>query len=143
MITDLVRNDLSHTAQKRIGTGYRTMVFILMQVHQMISTVTSKLDYQYGAVDAIRKSPMGSMTGAPKISAMKIIEDLKKLKEDCTGVGYFTPSGDFDFNVIIRSILYNQENQYVFFSVGSAITALSIPASMKNVCLKPMREVLQ
>jgi para-aminobenzoate synthetase component 1 len=86
-----------------------------MQVHQMISTVTSKLDYQYGAVDAIRKSPMGSMTGAPKISAMKIIEDLEETKEDCTGSGLLYAQWNFDFNVIIRSILYNQENQYVFF----------------------------
>jgi para-aminobenzoate synthetase component 1 len=55
------------------------------------------------------------MTGAPKISAMKIIEDLEETKEDCTGSGLLYAQWNFDFNVIIRSILYNQENQYVFF----------------------------
>ncbi|MEZ7497788.1 anthranilate synthase component I family protein [Flavobacterium sp. Arc3] len=150
MITDLVRNDLSHTAQKgSVQVTELCGVYSFMQVHQMISTVTSRLDYQYGAVDAIKKSfPMGSMTGAPKISAMKIIEDLEETKRGLYSgaVGYFTPSGDFDFNVIIRSILYNQENQYMSFSVGSAITALSIPESEYEECLlkaKAMREVLQ
>jgi para-aminobenzoate synthetase component 1 len=150
MITDLVRNDLSHTAQKgSVQVTELCGIYSFMQVHQMISTVTSRLDYQYGAVDAIRKSfPMGSMTGAPKISAMKIIEDLEETKRGLYSgaVGYFTPNGDFDFNVIIRSILYNQENQYVSFSVGSAITALSIPESEYEECLlkaKAMREVLQ
>jgi len=150
MITDLVRNDLSHTAQKgSVQVTELCGIYSFMQVHQMISTVTSRLDYQYGAVDAIKKSfPMGSMTGAPKISAMKIIEDLEETKRGLYSgaVGYFTPSGDFDFNVIIRSILYNQENQYVSFSVGSAITALSIPESEYEECLlkaKAMREVLQ
>jgi para-aminobenzoate synthetase component 1 len=150
MITDLVRNDLSHTAQKgSVQVTELCGVYSFMQVHQMISTVTSRLDYQYGAVDVIKKSfPMGSMTGAPKISAMKIIEDLEETKRGLYSgaVGYFTPSGDFDFNVIIRSILYNQENQYMSFSVGSAITALSIPESEYEECLlkaKAMREVLQ
>jgi para-aminobenzoate synthetase component 1 len=61
-------------------------------------------------------------------------------------VGYFTPDGDFDFNVIIRSILYNQENKYVSFSVGSAITSLSIAENEYEECLlkaKAMRQVLQ
>jgi para-aminobenzoate synthetase component 1 len=55
-----------------------------MQVHQMISTVTSKLDWQYSAVEAIKGLILGSMTGAPKISAMKIIDDLEETKEDYT-----------------------------------------------------------
>jgi para-aminobenzoate synthetase component 1 len=69
-----------------------------MQVHQMISTVTSKLDWQYSAVEAIKGLILGSMTGAPKISAMKIIDDLEETKEDYTASsGLFTPNGDFDF----------------------------------------------
>lgn len=80
---------------------------------------------------------MGSMTGAPKISAMKIIEDLEETKRGLYSgaVGYFTPAGDFDFSVIIRSILYNSVNKYVSFSVGSAITAKSIPAKEYEECL--------
>ena len=71
---------------------------------------------------------MGSMTGAPKISAMKIIEELEETKRGVYSgaVGYFSPSNDFDFNVIIRSILYNDANKYVSYSVGSAITSKSI-----------------
>lgn len=150
MITDLVRNDLSHTAQKgSVQVTELCGIYSFMQVHQMISTVTSKLDYQYSAIDAIKKSfPMGSMTGAPKISAMKIIEELEETKRGLYSgaVGYFRPNGDFDFNVIIRSILYNQKNKYASFSVGSAITALSIPENEYEECLlkaKAMREVLQ
>ena len=150
MITDLVRNDLSHTAQKgSVQVPELCAVYSFKQVHQMISTVTSKLDSQYSAIEAIKKSfPMGSMTGAPKISAMKIIEELEETKRGLYSgaVGYFTPDGDFDFNVVIRSILYNQENKYVSFSVGSAITSLSVPEMEYEECLlkaKAMREVLE
>lgn len=91
---------------------------------------------------------MGSMTGAPKHAAMKIIEELEETKRGLYSgsVGYFTPSGNFDFNVVIRSILYNQENEFVSFSVGSAITSLSIPENEYEECLlkaKAMHEVLQ
>ena len=115
----------------------------------MISTITSKLDAQYSPVDVLKTTfPMGSMTGAPKISVMKIIENLEETKRGLYSgaVGYFTPDGDFDFNVVIRSILYNQENKYVSFSVGSAITSLSIPEKEYEECLlkaKAMHEVLQ
>ncbi|MFV5702985.1 anthranilate synthase component I family protein [Flavobacterium sp. XS2P12] len=149
MITDLVRNDLSRTAQK--GTVEVTElcgIYSFMQVHQMISTVTSKLDSKYSVVDVLKTTfPMGSMTGAPKISVMKIIEEQEETKRGLYSgaVGYFTPNGDFDFNVVIRSILYNQEKQYVSFSVGSAITAQSITEKEYEECLlkaKAMRDVL-
>jgi para-aminobenzoate synthetase component 1 len=79
---------------------------------------------------------------------MKIIEELEETKRGLYSgaIGYFTPKGDFDFNVVIRSILYNQENQYVSFSVGSAITSLSEPEKEYEECLlkaKAMREVLE
>ncbi|MBP6180608.1 anthranilate synthase component I family protein [Flavobacterium sp.] len=149
MITDLVRNDLSHTAQKgSVTVTELCKIYSFLQVHQMISTVTSKLAHQYTAVDVIKTTfPMGSMTGAPKISAMKIIENLEETKRGLYSgaVGYFTPDGNFDFNVVIRSILYNQEKKYVSFSVGSAITSKSIPEKEYEECLlkaKAMREVL-
>ncbi|EIA08752.1 anthranilate synthase component I family protein [Flavobacterium frigoris] len=150
MITDLVRNDLSHTAQKgSVQVPELCGIYSFMQVHQMISTITSKLDPQYAVIDAIKTTfPMGSMTGAPKISAMKIIEELEESKRGLYSgaVGYFTPDGDFDFNVVIRSILYNQERNYLSFSVGSAITSLSFPEKEYEECLlkaKAMREVLE
>lgn len=150
MITDLVRNDLSHTAQKgSVEVTELCKIYSFLQVHQMISTITSKLDDQYAPVDVLKTTfPMGSMTGAPKISVMKIIENLEETKRGLYSgaVGYFTPEGDFDFNVVIRSILYNQENQYVSFSVGSAITAQSDPEKEYEECLlkaKAMHEVLR
>jgi para-aminobenzoate synthetase component 1 len=150
MITDLVRNDLSRTAQKgSVQVKESCGIYTFMQVHQMISTITSKLDPKYSAVDAIKTTfPMGSMTGAPKFSVMKIIEELEETKRGLYSgaVGYFTPNGDFDFNVVIRSILYNQEKEYVSFSVGSAITSLSDPEKEYEECLlkaKAMLEVLE
>jgi len=150
MITDLVRNDLSHTAQKgSVEVVELCKIYSFLQVHQMVSTITSKLDSQYSPVDVLKTTfPMGSMTGAPKISVMKIIENLEETKRGLYSgaVGYFTTEGDFDFNVVIRSILYNQENQYISFSVGSAITAQSVPEKEYEECLlksKAMSEVLQ
>jgi para-aminobenzoate synthetase component 1 len=149
MITDLVRNDLSRTAQKAtVEVKELCGIYSFLQVHQMISTVTSKIDSQYSAVDVLKTTfPMGSMTGAPKYAAMKIIEELEETKRGLYSgaVGYFSPDGDFDFNVVIRSILYNQENKYVSFSVGSAITSLSVPEKEYEECLlkaKAMHEVL-
>ncbi len=149
MITDLVRNDLSRTAQKgTVQVQELCGIYSFQQVHQMISTITSKLDNKHSLIDVLKLTfPMGSMTGAPKISAMKIIEELEATKRGLYSgaIGYFSPDGDFDFNVVIRSILYNQENKYVSFSVGSAITSLSNPEYEYEECLlkaKAMHEVL-
>jgi para-aminobenzoate synthetase component 1 len=149
MVSDLVRNDLSRTAQKgSVKVEELCGIYSFEQVHQMISTITSKLDSQYAVVDLIKTTfPMGSMTGTPKVSVLKIIEELEETKRGLYSgaVGYFTPNSDFDFNVVIRSILYNQEKKYVSFSVGSAITSQSVPESEYEECLlkaKAMREVL-
>ena len=149
MISDLVRNDLSRTAQKgSVKVEELCGIYSFEQVHQMISTITSKLDQQYTVADVIKTTfPMGSMTGTPKVSVLKIIEELEETKRGLYSgaVGYFTPNSDFDFNVVIRSILYNQEKKYASFSVGSAITSKSIPKMEYEECLlkaKAMREVL-
>jgi len=150
MIVDLVRNDLSRTAIKgSVKVEELCKVYSFKQVHQMISTVTSEVDSEISPVDVIRTTfPMGSMTGAPKISAMQIIEDLEVSKRGLYSgaVGYFTPEGDFDFNVVIRSILYNEAKQYISYTVGGAITAKSDPDKEYEECLikaKAMREVLE
>lgn len=149
MIVDLVRNDLSHTATKgSVQVEELCGIYTFKQVHQMISTIVSEVDEVTSPVEIIKTTfPMGSMTGAPKISAMQIIEDLEETKRGLYSgaVGYFTPNNDFDFNVVIRSILYNSKEKYVSFSVGSAITAESKPESEYEECLlkaKAMREVL-
>jgi para-aminobenzoate synthetase component 1 len=150
MIVDLVRNDLSHTATKgSVQVEELCQVYTFKQVHQMISTVVSEVENTTSPIQIIKSTfPMGSMTGAPKISAMNIIEELEETKRGLYSgaVGYFTPNGDFDFNVVIRSILYNSSNQYLSFSVGSAITSQSIPENEYEECLlkaKAMFEVLQ
>jgi para-aminobenzoate synthetase component 1 len=87
------------------------------------------------------------MTGAPKISVMQITEKLESFKRGLYSgsIGYFSPNGDFDFNVVIRSILYNAEKKCLSAPVGGAITAKSIPEQEYEECLlkaKAMREVL-
>jgi len=149
MIVDLVRNDLSHTAIKgTVEVEELCGIYTFEQVHQMISTVVSTVSTTTSPVEILRTTfPMGSMTGAPKISAMKIIEELEETKRGLYSgaVGYFSPENDFDFNVVIRSILYNAATNYVSFSVGSAITSQSNPEQEYEECLlkaKAMFEVL-
>lgn len=149
MIVDLVRNDLSKSALKgSVKVEELCKLYSFKQVHQMISTVISEIDEKTEAITVLKDTfPMGSMTGAPKVSAMKIIE-----KYECTkrglysgAVGYFSPKGDFDFNVVIRSILYNETKKYISFSVGSAITAKSKAEKEYEECLlkaKAMKYVL-
>lgn len=139
MIVDLVRNDLSRTACKgSVEVEELCGMYSFKQVHQMISTIVSQVENTISPIEILKTTfPMGSMTGAPKISAMNIIENLEETKRGLYSgaVGYFTPNGDFDFNVVIRSILYNAQNQYVSFSVGSAITTLSDPEKEYEECL--------
>jgi para-aminobenzoate synthetase component 1 len=149
MIVDLVRNDLSHTAIKgTVEVEELCGIYTFEQVHQMISTVVSTVETTTSPIEILRTTfPMGSMTGAPKISAMKIIEELEETKRGLYSgaVGYFSPENDFDFNVVIRSILYNAQEKYLSFSVGSAITSKSNSEQEYEECLlkaKAMFEVL-
>ena len=150
MITDLVRNDLSRFALKgSVEVEELCKVYTFEQVHQLISTVRCRVNPQEAPVHFLKETfPMGSMTGAPKISAMKIIEELEDAKRGLYSgaIGYFMPNGDFDFNVVIRSILYNASLKYVSYSVGGAITANSQPEKEYEECLlkaKAMREALE
>lgn len=149
MIVDLVRNDLSKSAIKgSVKVEELCKVYSFKQVHQMISTVVCEIDEKITPIQVLKDTfPMGSMTGAPKVSAMKIIEKYENTRRGLYSgaVGYFTPNGNFDFNVVIRSILYNQEKKYVSYSVGSAITAKSNPEKEYEECLlkaKAMKFVL-
>ena len=150
MIVDLVRNDLAKTALKgSVNVEELCRVYSFDQVHQMISTITSEVSPDTDPVDIIKSTfPMGSMTGAPKISAMKLIERYENSRRGVYSgaIGYFEPNGDFDLNVVIRTILYNAENSYVSFSVGGAITAKSEPLKEYEECLvkaRAMRMVLE
>lgn len=150
MIVDLVRNDLSRTAVKgSVKVEELFGIYSFKQVHQMISTIVSEVATETNPIEILKTTfPMGSMTGAPKLSAMKIIEKTEKSKRGLYSgsVGYFTPEGNFDFNVIIRSILYNQQKKYVSFSVGSAITINANATDEYNECLlkaQAMKKVLK
>ncbi len=149
MIVDLVRNDLGKTCLP--GTVEAKELFGIYpfnHVFQMISTVTGELKPDCSAFDAIRNAfPMGSMTGAPKVRSMELIEQYERTKRGLYSgaVGYFTPSGDFDFNVVIRSILYNAANQYLSFQAGGAVVFDSIPEKEYEETLlkaRALREVV-
>lgn len=126
MIVDLVRNDLarcSETGSVQVPEIFG--IYTFPQVHQMISTVQSRLRQNSHWTEALRCTfPMGSMTGAPKIKAMELIEQYEQSRRGLYSgaIGYISPEGDFDFNVVIRSLLYNAARQYASFQVGSAIT---------------------
>lgn len=149
MITDLVRNDLSRSAKKgTVKVDELCEVYEFEHVNTMISTVSAELRENVHPVDAILNAfPMGSMTGAPKIRAMELIDQFESFSRGLYSgaVGYFTPELDFDFNVVIRSVLYDQETEVVTFPTGSAITINSDPAKEYEECMlkaEAMRKVL-
>lgn len=147
MIVDLVRNDLSKSAVKgSVKVEELFGIYGFPQVYQMISTVSCNLDPEIHFIDAIKNAfPMGSMTGAPKLSAMQLIEVVEHSKRSVYSgaMGYIDPSGDFDLNVIIRSVLYNSEIEYLSFQVGGAITYAAEAAKEYEECLLKASAILQ
>lgn len=147
MIVDLVRNDLTKSAVKgSVKVDELFGIYSFPQVHQMISTISSELNPNVHFIDAIKDAfPMGSMTGAPKFSAMKLIDQYEMSKRGAYSgsFGVITPDGDFDFNVIIRSILYNQTKKYLSFLVGGAITYQSDAENEYEECLLKASAMMQ
>ncbi len=126
MIVDLVRNDLARCCE----TGSITVeelfgIYTFPQVHQMVSTVVGKIKEEMTFSDTIRNTfPMGSMTGAPKYKVMQLIDRYEQSRRELFSgtVGYIAPNGDFDFNVVIRSLFYNATTKYLSYQTGGAIT---------------------
>ncbi len=147
MIVDLVRNDLARSAETgSVQVDELFGIYTFRQVHQMISTVSATLRKGLPFTDVLRHAfPMGSMTGAPKIRAMQLIDELETSRRGLYSgaVGFITPNGDFDFNVVIRSILYNAQRRYASFSVGSAITYDADPAQEYAECMVKAQAMLQ
>jgi len=147
MIVDLVRNDLTRSAkQGTVKAGELFEIRSFNQLHQMISTVFCEIDENIRPIEAIKNTfPMGSMTGAPKISAMRLMEEFERSKRGIYSgaIGYFSPDGDFDFNVVIRTILYNAANKYLSFQVGSAITYHADAEQEYKECLLKAKAILQ
>jgi para-aminobenzoate synthetase component I len=139
MIVDLVRNDLSRVA--RVGSVQVPELFgvhTFPTVHQLISTVQAELLTDKTWVVAILASfPMGSMTGAPKVRAMQLIEQYEQHKRGIYSgaLGYITPQGNFDFNVVIRSLVYHKSSGYLSLSVGSALTILAETGQEYEECM--------
>jgi para-aminobenzoate synthetase component 1 len=147
MIVDLVRNDLSMTASKAsVKLEELCGVYTFKKVHQMISTISSTVDDEINFSQILKSVfPMGSMTGVPKLRAMKLIEQLEEFKRGIFSgaIGYITPKGDFDFNVVIRTILYNASAKYLSVSVGGAITIKSDANEEYEECLVKVRPIFE
>lgn len=150
MITDLVRNDLASISEiNSVQVEKLCELFSFKHVHQLISTISSKPQPGKSIFEIIKNSfPMGSMTGAPKRSAISIASKFETFSRGIYSgsVGYITPDNDFDFNVVIRSILYNAETKRVSLPAGSAVTFDSVPENEYNECLlkiTPLAKILQ
>ncbi|HUP11588.1 MAG TPA: anthranilate synthase component I family protein, partial [Niastella sp.] len=139
MIVDLVRNDLSKISEEAsVKVEELFGIYSFPHVHQMISTVSGELRSDIHFIEAIKATfPMGSMTGAPKLRVMELIEQYEQTRRGIFSgaVGYITPDGDFDLNVVIRSIMYNAASKYLSFQAGSAITFYSDPEKEYEECL--------
>lgn len=139
MIVDLVRNDLSRICKEgSVKVDELFGVYSFPQVHQMISTISGTLKNNTSFADIINATfPMGSMTGAPKIKVMQLIDQYEKSKRGIFSgaLGYISPLGDFDFNVVIRSMMYNQVTGYLSFQAGGGITAYSNADKEWEECL--------
>ena len=139
MIVDLVRNDLAKSSiPGSVEVEELFGIYPFSQVHQMISTVTSSKRDEVPWTQAIRNAfPMGSMTGAPKVRAMQLLEQYERSKRGVFSgaIGYITHDGDFDFNVVIRTLIYNTANKYLSLHVGSAITYDSVPEREFEECM--------
>lgn len=150
MVVDLVRNDLSRICQTgTVQVDELFGVYSFPQVHQMVSTISGVLNDGVTFKDIINAMfPMGSMTGAPKINVMHLIDRYEKSNRGIFSgtVGYMTPGGDFDLNVVIRSLMYNQSTQYLSFQAGSGITIYADAEKEWDECMvkaKAIKEILK
>ena len=145
MIVDLVRNDLTpYAIPGSIKVEELFCIHTFKTVHQMISTVSCELQRKADAVATMRNAfPMGSMTGAPKFEVIKKIQQLEQKPRGLFSgtIGYFDADGDFDFNVVIRTIFYDEAAKEIVIKSGSAITYDAEPqAEYEELALK--RKVL-
>jgi len=139
MIVDLVRNDLTPVSKDgTVKVDELFGVYTYPQVHQMISTVSGELREGMFMSDILRATfPMGSMTGAPKHRVMQLIDQYEPMARGIFSgsVGYVEPGGNFDFSVVIRSLMYQSASGYLSYQVGSAITFNSLPEDEWEECM--------
>lgn len=154
MIVDLVRNDLSRVAERNsVQVDELFGVYSFKTVHHMISSISARLKETQSAWDTVKACfPPGSMTGAPKISAMNLIDSSENFRRGAYS-GTFgrmkvadadaENNADFDFNVLIRTLLYNSDKQLASLSVGSALTAAADPEKEYEECLLKARALME
>ena len=139
MVVDLVRNDLSKICREgSVQVKELFGIYSFPQVHQMISTVKGILENNIHWTDAVKATfPMGSMTGAPKKKVMQLIDEYESSARGLFSgsIGYVTPQADFDFNVVIRSIFYDDSNKFLSFLAGGGITFYSNAADEYEECM--------
>jgi para-aminobenzoate synthetase component 1 len=139
MIVDLVRNDLSRVAAKdSVQVDELCEIYSFETVHQMISKISCQLSDSADLESILTACfPMGSMTGAPKIEALRQIDTHEDFRRGLYSgsIGLIEPNGDFDFNVVIRSLLYNKASAYLSCAVGSAITIQASADAEYQECL--------
>jgi para-aminobenzoate synthetase component 1 len=142
-----VRNDLSRVAAKdSVIVEELCGAYTYETVHQLISTISCELKPEVSFTEIMHALfPMGSMTGAPKRRAMELIESHESFKRGLFSgsIGYLEPNGDFDFNVVIRTLIYNSENKQLSCAVGSAITIQSDPEKEYEECLIKVRRIME
>jgi len=147
MIVDLVRNDLARSSVAgSVKVKEMFGIYSFKHWHQMISTVEAQSRAEVSAAEIIKNAfPMGSMTGAPKIKVMELVEKYENFKRGlyAGSIGYITPDNDFDFNVVIRTLLYDQTTSKGAFMVGSAITYDAEPEKEYEECLLKAKPILQ
>lgn len=145
MIVDLVRNDLARSCEVgSVCVPELCEIYSFAQVHQLISTVQGRLRDDVFWLDALCAAfPMGSMTGAPKVMSMQLIEAYEQTKRGLYSgaVGYISPDDDFDFNVVIRSLFYHEKNRYLSAEVGGAIVHDSEAESEYEECLLKLKAI--
>jgi para-aminobenzoate synthetase component 1 len=147
MVVDLVRNDLTKICKPSTVTVDELFgIYSFPQVHQMISTISGNIEENLSFSQILKATfPMGSMTGAPKLRVMQLIDAYEPSARGLFSgsVGYKKPNGDFDFNVVIRSILYNQSANYLSYLVGSGITFYSDAEKEWEECLLKASAIMQ
>lgn len=146
MIVDLMRNDLTKSAQ--LGSIKVDKLFEAVSYkgfHTLISTISATIRKDISPVETIKNAfPIGSMTGAPKVKVLEKIEAYENTKRGvyAGAIGYFCPNGDFDFNVVIRTLLYNAQKKYLSFHTGGAIVYDSTaPAEFEETELKAINMI--
>ncbi|MBS0535434.1 MAG: anthranilate synthase component I [Proteobacteria bacterium] len=145
MLLDLGRNDVGRVAE--IGTVKVTDKFFIERyshVMHIVSNVEGKLDAKYDALDALAAGfPAGTVSGAPKVRAMQIIDELEKEKRGLYAgcVGYFSAAGEMDTCIVLRTALVKDGKMYV--QAGAGIVADSNPASEQQECVNKAKALFR